>query len=228
MNRKPVKVLRDTGCTAIMVKESLVHPRQMTGRTRPCVLIDGTVRVAPTAVVKIKTGWFRGTREVVCMKNLLCDLVLGNVEGVRGFDAMAAGKRFGRKPQKSASNYDSTQRNDRVNFRKSSANSELYQSKERNTSAISKVGNKVEAKVQALNPPKERPRLNLLPRGQNGGVGKDGKLNSAIFGDARPVDTARREIEIENKLKVNYFKGKENIGADFLSRKESDDVIKKH
>ncbi|KAK7074505.1 hypothetical protein SK128_018086 [Halocaridina rubra] len=51
--------------------------------------------------------------------------------------------------------------------------------------------------------PRERPKLNLKPRSApvNGekkeGAGGGG---ASIFGDARPVDTASRELEIEKKL----------------------------
>lgn len=52
--------------------------------------------------------------------------------------------------------------------------------------------------------PKERPKLNLMPRSAPRGEEKKesggGGSSSSIFGAARPVDTASREKEIENKL----------------------------
>ena len=56
-------------------------------------------------------------------------------------------------------------------------------------------------------PPKERPRLKLQPRTtdktesneQSEGTNKA----SSIFGGAKPVDTAKKEAEIEQKLQVN-------------------------
>jgi len=50
--------------------------------------------------------------------------------------------------------------------------------------------------------PKERPRLNLAPRSKEAAAG-DGSSNqsSSIFGGAKPVDTLKKEKEMEEKLK---------------------------
>ena len=39
-----VKVLRDTGCSTVVVKADLVKDEEISGHTERCVLIDGTVR----------------------------------------------------------------------------------------------------------------------------------------------------------------------------------------
>ena len=39
-----VSVLRDTGCSTVVVRRSLVSEHQLTGHKAMCVLIDGTVR----------------------------------------------------------------------------------------------------------------------------------------------------------------------------------------
>jgi hypothetical protein len=46
-------VLRDSGCTTVCVKASLVHPDQHTGKREACVLINGVVKCYPTATIDI-------------------------------------------------------------------------------------------------------------------------------------------------------------------------------
>ena len=65
--------------------------------------------------------------------------------------------------------------------------------------------------------PPERPRLHLQPRTKplgdtsSGREGGGGKASSSIFGQAKPVDTAAREREIEERLlKVSKF-SRENV-----------------
>merc|ERR1711899_100839 len=52
-------------------------------------------------------------------------------------------------------------------------------------------------------PPKERPRLKLLPKQAEkteGGDEQEASTKSSIFGSAKPVDTAKKEAEIDQKL----------------------------
>jgi len=48
-----VNVLRDTGCTAIVVRRSLVSDDKLTGQEEQRILIDGTVRYTPEAKIYI-------------------------------------------------------------------------------------------------------------------------------------------------------------------------------
>ena len=61
-----------------------------------------------------------------------------------------------------------------------------------------------------LDPPKERPRLKLLPkqtdRTESSEESEGTNKTSSIFGGAKPVDTAKKEAEIEQKLQVNCWK----------------------
>lgn len=50
-----VKVLRDTGCTGVVVKESFVRQEQMTGGMKRCLLIDRTARIFPVATIYVNT-----------------------------------------------------------------------------------------------------------------------------------------------------------------------------
>ena len=78
-----VKVLRDSGCSGVVVKRELVEDRQLTGRFQECVLIDGTVRRVEEAVVDIDTPFYVGKVTALCMNKPVYDLIIGNVDGVR-------------------------------------------------------------------------------------------------------------------------------------------------
>jgi len=78
---KQVQVLRDTGCSTVVVKRSLVPDDKLTGRTVCCMLIDGTVCKTPVAMVEIDTPYFQGQVEAVCMKQPMYDVIVGNIPG---------------------------------------------------------------------------------------------------------------------------------------------------
>ena len=64
-----VKVLRDTGCSGVVVKRDLVDDSQLTEETTDCGLIDGTVRKVPIAVIDMDTPFLTRHVEALCMKN---------------------------------------------------------------------------------------------------------------------------------------------------------------
>ncbi|XP_061195768.1 uncharacterized protein LOC133203996 [Saccostrea echinata] len=78
-----VKVLRDSGCSGIVVKLDLVKDTELTGKLQECVLIDGTVRQVEEAVIDIDTPFYVGKVNALCMKEPVYDLIIGNVQGVR-------------------------------------------------------------------------------------------------------------------------------------------------
>ena len=79
----PVNVLRDTGCSTIIVRRALVPDDKLTGRMERCILIDGTVRYPPVAKIYVETPFFSGLTTAICMKDQIVDLVIGNVPGSR-------------------------------------------------------------------------------------------------------------------------------------------------
>ena len=81
LENKPVRVLRDTGCSAVIVRGSLVSGIKLTGQEAMCVLIDGSIRRAPVAQVFLDTPYFTGVTDAVCMENPLYDVVVGNIPG---------------------------------------------------------------------------------------------------------------------------------------------------
>jgi len=77
---KPATVLRDTGCSSIVVRRSLL-PDKLTGQEALCILIDGTIRRTPVAEILVDTPYYRGLTTAVCMTNPIYDLIIGNVKG---------------------------------------------------------------------------------------------------------------------------------------------------
>lgn len=86
VNDEHVTVLRDTGCSRVVVKRALVGDKDMTNDFRHCVLIDGTVRKVPIARILVDTPYFRGPVDALCMENPLYDLIIGNVDDARGVE----------------------------------------------------------------------------------------------------------------------------------------------
>ena len=69
VNETQVRVLRDTGCSAIIVKRSLVRPADMTGQLKLMVMIDRTMLRVPTAMCHIGSQMYTGNAEVLCLEN---------------------------------------------------------------------------------------------------------------------------------------------------------------
>ncbi|PIK60000.1 hypothetical protein BSL78_03079 [Apostichopus japonicus] len=83
IGNQSVKVLRDSGCSGVVVRSQYVKPSQMTGDVKTCILIDGTVRQYPVANILVDTPYFSGSVSALCMNDPVYDLILGNVPGVR-------------------------------------------------------------------------------------------------------------------------------------------------
>ena len=57
---QPVEVLRDTGCSGVVIQQSLVSREQCNGKRQCCGSIDGSVHTFPIANVCIDTPFFKG------------------------------------------------------------------------------------------------------------------------------------------------------------------------
>jgi len=66
----------------MVVKTDLVPDVALTGKVTACVLIDGTVRRMPTAMIEVDTQFYKGKIEAVCTRRPIYDLIVGNVAGV--------------------------------------------------------------------------------------------------------------------------------------------------
>ena len=79
-----IEVLRDSGCSTMVIREDLCDPRDFTGETRGCVMMAGRVVDVPVVKKRLDTPYNTGEVEGVAMKALIYDLVLGNVHEARG------------------------------------------------------------------------------------------------------------------------------------------------
>ncbi|XP_033730041.1 uncharacterized protein LOC117319318 [Pecten maximus] len=78
-----VSVLRDTGCSGIVVRSNLVGKSQYLGYNKTCKLADGTELTLPVAEVYICSPFFTGKAEVWLMENPVYDVLIGNVQGAK-------------------------------------------------------------------------------------------------------------------------------------------------
>ena len=83
----PVRVLRDTGCSSVVVKEDLVPEEDKLKEYATLILADGTVRIFQRAMVDVYTPYLCGRVKAFCMKTPVYDLIIGNAEGARNADA---------------------------------------------------------------------------------------------------------------------------------------------
>ena len=81
VNGKEVRVLRDTGCTGVVVRRSLVSDGQMLNKQSGVTLINNYNQRCPMARINIDSPFFRGTTDALCIDDPAHDLVIGNIEG---------------------------------------------------------------------------------------------------------------------------------------------------
>ena len=81
VNGKEVRVLRDTGCTGVVVRRSLVSDGQMLNKQSGVTLINNYKQRCPVARIDIDCPFFRGTTDALCIDDPAHDLVIGNIEG---------------------------------------------------------------------------------------------------------------------------------------------------
>jgi len=86
MGGHSVSVLRDTGCSTVVVKRELVDDEQMTGGTETSILTDGTVRRTPVAEVETELPYYTSKVKAVCMESPWYDVIIGYVPGVSDED----------------------------------------------------------------------------------------------------------------------------------------------
>ena len=81
VNGKEVRVLRDTGCTGVIVKRNLVSENQFIGKECGVTLINDSQHKCPVARINIDCPFFKGTTDALCIDDPAHDLVIGNIEG---------------------------------------------------------------------------------------------------------------------------------------------------
>ena len=80
---KPVEVLRDTGCSGVIVSKDLLPESAYTGRSQTMVMVDNSSRVVPEVEVSIDTPYFKGEVLALCVEKPLVGLIIGNISGAR-------------------------------------------------------------------------------------------------------------------------------------------------
>ena len=80
---RTVNVLRDTGCSGVIVRRSLVNEARLTGETGHMMMVDRTLKRAYIARINIGTPYYTGVVEALCLLDPLFDLIIGNVPGAR-------------------------------------------------------------------------------------------------------------------------------------------------
>ena len=81
VNGKEIRVLRDTGCTGVVVRRSLVSDGQMLNKQSGVTLINNYNQRCPMARINIDCPFFRGSTDALCIDDPAHDLVIGNIEG---------------------------------------------------------------------------------------------------------------------------------------------------
>ena len=81
INGNEVRVLRDTGCTGVVVRRSLVSDGQMLNKQSGVTLINNYKPRCPVALINIDCPYFRGSTDALCIDDPAHDLVIGNIEG---------------------------------------------------------------------------------------------------------------------------------------------------
>ena len=86
VNEKMINTLRDTGCSGVVVRQSLVSGEQFTGKFGYMLLIDNTLREVPLARIRVDTPYLKGEVTAQCLLVPIYDLIIGNVPGARAPD----------------------------------------------------------------------------------------------------------------------------------------------
>ena len=83
MGEKMIDVLRDTGCTGVIIKQSLVSTELLTGKVHTCMMVDRSTLQLPEAKVSLDTPYFKGDTITLCIENPLVDVIIDNIPGAR-------------------------------------------------------------------------------------------------------------------------------------------------
>ena len=81
-----VRVLRDTRCSRVIVKQKSIPDTQYTGRYGLMQMVDNTVRRVPMATVHIESPYLTGEVSALCPPDAVYDVIVGNVPGTRAAD----------------------------------------------------------------------------------------------------------------------------------------------
>ena len=84
LNGRPVKVLRDTGCTGMIVDRALVPDvLVIPGSSGSLQMVDHTLIDVPLANVYLDSPYYKGHCRVMCASSPVYPVIIGNVRGAR-------------------------------------------------------------------------------------------------------------------------------------------------
>ena len=84
-----VNVLRDTGCSEVIINRDLVTEEDLTGRFCCMLLIYNTIRKVPIARVFIDTPYYIGEVDIQCLSDVIYDVIMGNISNARWVSSLA-------------------------------------------------------------------------------------------------------------------------------------------
>ena len=82
VGEQTVDVLRDTGCSEVVVKKDFVGEYQFTGDFNVMFLINNTATV-PIAKIYVDTPYLKGDVEAQRLSDPIYDLIIGNLQDTR-------------------------------------------------------------------------------------------------------------------------------------------------
>ena len=71
VGEKPVEVLRDTGCSGVIVSKDLVTESAYKGRSQTMVIVDCSSRVVPEVKVSIDTSYYKKEVLALCVEKTI-------------------------------------------------------------------------------------------------------------------------------------------------------------
>ena len=83
VGEKQLEVLRDTGCSGVIVSKDLVPESAYTERSHTMVMVDYSSRVVPEVNVSINTPYYKGEVLALCVEKPSVGLIVGNIPGAR-------------------------------------------------------------------------------------------------------------------------------------------------
>ena len=83
VGKKPVEILRNTGCLGVIVSKDLVPESAYTGRSQTMVMVDYSSRVVPEVKVSIDTPYYKGDVLALCVEKPLVGLIIGTIPCAR-------------------------------------------------------------------------------------------------------------------------------------------------
>ncbi|KAM7287319.1 uncharacterized protein ISCGN_031010 [Ixodes scapularis] len=220
LNQRPVSVLRDTGSNTVIVRSSLVEDANLTGKTGVVILVNGAPLQLPEARVKLCSPYFTGDLLVKCMDAPLYDVIVGNVEGARRADEPDLNWN-GQKMQPISEGEMTDTQKDSIDMSNVSAAHRLIPSDKTNASSEVK---REEVTSELLKERQKSDDTLQVCRNKIGQVynTKDGSRYNFYISKGvlcrRFEQQGGKSFKQEHEFSVEYIKGVDNVGGDYLSR----------